>query len=444
METVTFTNMPSSSLAMRVKFNFMKEEISPQYATASDLPSFIDLQSQLDSLNEWLPFIHGERRRNLRKQIREVQKQSDRLKQLVDQFNELLGPRHWIFTNGFGLTEMRKILDTKDSNVAEQRLLTWHEVNLEGILFLLNKQQGLRIRMPLIRKALNDYFSKRYYSVVYLLIAAVDGFVNDVDPANRRDLTSREPEEMAAYDSVTAVGSALPVVAKIYQTGFHRFSDMNVTEVYRNGIMHGMLVNFDNQIVATKAWNLLFAAADWADACEKRKVQIATPPKTEASLSELIQSSQQISADNEKLEQWEPYETGIQDSDPDSSGIRRDCTAFLEAWKTKNYMRLGSFLPNYSKYSEGKMAGQAREVFKEHQINGGSILRIENLAAAVAYTTISIAPDGDDEYTTRLRWIRVESASGMATSPEWESGRWVAIQAMTDSFEPGANMGGES
>ena len=90
------------------------------------------------------------------------------------------------------------------------------------------------------------------------------------------------------------------------------------------------------------------------------------------------------------------------------------------------------------------MAGQAREVFKEHQINGGSILRIENLAAAVAYTTISIAPDGDDEYTTRLRWIRVESASGMATSPEWESGRWVAIQAMTDSFEPGANMGGES
>ena len=45
---------------------------------------------------------------------------------------------------------------------------------------------------------------------------------------------------------------------------FGRPSDEEVQELYRNGIVHGMLTNFDNVIVATKAWNRLFAVGDWA------------------------------------------------------------------------------------------------------------------------------------------------------------------------------------
>ena len=35
--------------------------------------------------------------------------------------------------------------------------------------------------------------------------------------------------------------------------------DSEVFEVYRHGIVHGSVVNFDNIVVATKAWNMLFA-----------------------------------------------------------------------------------------------------------------------------------------------------------------------------------------
>jgi RIO-like serine/threonine protein kinase len=45
--------------------------------------------------------------------------------------------------------------------------------------------------------------------------------------------------------------------------------DDEVFEVYRNGIVHGTVVNFNNVVVATKAWNMLFAVADWDSATTK-------------------------------------------------------------------------------------------------------------------------------------------------------------------------------
>jgi hypothetical protein len=42
------------------------------------------------------------------------------------------------------------------------------------------------------------------------------------------------------------------------------------------------LVNFDNDIVATKAWNRLFAVADWAASRQKR----AIPPDPKPTMKE--------------------------------------------------------------------------------------------------------------------------------------------------------------
>jgi hypothetical protein len=48
-------------------------------------------------------------------------------------------------------------------------------------------------------------------------------------------------------------------------------------ELYRNGIIHGTLLNYDNDVVATKAWNRLFAVVDWAKARTKEQ----QPPRAE-------------------------------------------------------------------------------------------------------------------------------------------------------------------
>jgi hypothetical protein len=48
-----------------------------------------------------------------------------------------------------------------------------------------------------------------------------------------------------------------------------------VFDVYRHGIVHGTVSRFDNVVVATKAWKMLFAVADWAAATTKAQ----RPPK---------------------------------------------------------------------------------------------------------------------------------------------------------------------
>jgi hypothetical protein len=50
---------------------------------------------------------------------------------------------------------------------------------------------------------------------------------------------------------------------------FSKTSNEEVFELYRNGIVHGVLLNFNNAVVASKAWNRLFAVADWATSREK-------------------------------------------------------------------------------------------------------------------------------------------------------------------------------
>ena len=70
---------------------------------------------------------------------------------------------------------------------------------------------------------------------------------------------------MTARDSVVGHHLGLTHSMKTFRTTIKKRVDDEVFEVYRHGIVHGAVVNFDNVVVATKAWNMLFAVADWAN-----------------------------------------------------------------------------------------------------------------------------------------------------------------------------------
>src|SRR5258708_18619854 len=90
-----------------------------------------------------------------------------------------------------------------------------------------------------------------------------------------------------------------------------------VEELYRNGIMHGTVLNFDNIIVATKAWNMLFAVMDWATA--KTKPEAPKPPETTGKdvINQIIVNSK----DKKLLDAWSSYvlRKGDADFEKDSS-----------------------------------------------------------------------------------------------------------------------------
>ncbi len=218
----------------------------------------------------------------------ELEANLERIVSVVDRFYALLGPRHWIFHDSLDLEAVEELVDRAAAE-AEAGLIARYrdQDDLAFQIGLLRRFPEFQARMNLIERAKEDYIAGRFYSAVLVLLAVMDGFVNDVETDPRRGLHAREPDEMSAWDSVTGHHLGLRNAHRTFTKTFRKRSDQEIHELYRNGIVHGMLTNFDNVIVATKAWNRLFAVADWA----KSRVEQAREPEPMPSWGDVIDSS---------------------------------------------------------------------------------------------------------------------------------------------------------
>jgi hypothetical protein len=160
----------------------------------------------------------------------------------------------------------------------------------------------------------------------------MDGFVNDFD-AQRRGLHTRTAEEMSAWDSVVGHHRGLCNAHRTFTRSFKRTSDEPVHELYRNGIMHGVLVNFDNDTVGSKAWNRLFAVADWATSRQRESI----PDKPKPTLRVLARQIRENEEAKRALAAWKP--SAVQRSDAKFSEEQTyvQTVEFLDAWRSRNF-----------------------------------------------------------------------------------------------------------
>lgn len=287
----------------------------------------------------------------------------------------LLGERNWIFHDNLNVEKVTELVGLSASE-AERKLIDLygdHET-LEFMIRQLNRFPQLRDRMKLIERARIDYEEGRHYSVVLVLLAVMDGFVNDLDPQARRGLHTREADEMSAWDSVVGHHLGLTNAHKTFIKGFYRISNDEVHELYRNGIMHGMLTNFDNDIVSTKAWNRLFAVVDWATSLERQ----AVPPKPEPTWSELAQKIRKNAETKKALESWQPKITTEGDPGFANDPVHELAADYLAAWRRKNYGKMAQALsPLVRMETDGQSAGMVREQYDLYELTDFAIRKVE-------------------------------------------------------------------
>lgn len=357
-----------------------------------------------------------------RQQLRDLERERKRITHIVDSFYGLLGERNWVFTGDFNLPALDQVISSESPVTAEKRLIEYYRSGdrIEFPLRQLHRFDAMRPRMPLLQKALRDYESGRYYSSVLVLLSVMDGFVNDLDTATRQGLHARSAEEMVAWDSAAGHHLGLGHAHQTFTKGFYKTDATEVHELFRNGIMHGTLVNFDNDVVATKAWNRLFAVADWADARERQ----ARPVEAKPTLRESIGRWNDIQKQKARLEEWEPYDYELGASAERPSEVASACADFLERWQKKqwgpagaHFMELGS-----ARSSVGSLAIRAKDLYEGLSLTEWTILRVRHVAAAVAHADVELVVDSTT-YRTNLRWVRVDDAGGAAT--EWQTGRWM-------------------
>ncbi len=359
--------------------------------------------------------------------VTELDRQVRRLGEVVDRFYALLGERNWIYHDDLEVSLAERLVELPAED-GERALIDSYR-DPEALSFKvrrLGRFPELRARMHLLQRAQADFHAGRYYATVQLLLSVMDGFVNDLEPGERRGLHARDVDDLHAWNSVVGHHLGLAHAHRSFTKAFKKRSDEEVTELYRHGIVHGMLTNYDNDVVAAKAWNRLFAVADWASSREKRQA----PPKLRPNWREIFRTISKNSETRRALDAWQPSsmaagEQGFQEDEVVAASRR-----YLDAWRQRNYGAMAELLsPLVAESSIGRTAGQIREAFDQRILSGFDLTRVEHAAAAVTLVDADLDVDAG-VVQCRLRWIR-SGNDGLGVAPN-EDGSW---RLMSWSFE---------
>lgn len=405
--------------------------ISGNHESINDLPSIKELRSSVAGfkLLGWLLWNS-----EIRETTRGISEDIDELVSLVDDFYRLLGSRNWVFSNALDLERMRAVVSMPTAEDAERELIEYlkEKGTLHWMISRMNRFPDMRPRMTLLEKAEEDFLAGRYYSSVLVTVSVMDGFMNDASKSDgRKGLHARTAEELHSANCVATVWDGLPSVQKTFTRSVCARKDEPFYEVCRHGIMHGMIIDYDNDVVASKAWCMLFGVGDWADSKAKEHEKGEEEPQSLLQvLKDHSEVQKRIAESSKRLEVWKEHRVELEHPVGPDEEIVRSCVGFLEARKEKNYGVLGSFFPNITNRTSSTQAGEAREYYSPHPIEEYKIEEIDRPAAARATARVRFSLS-NESWTVSIRFSRFNGADSAA---EWEPGEWKVLGYGADPF----------
>lgn len=251
-------------------------------------------------------------------EVAELARAVDELATLPDEFNDLFADRGWIYYERINFSVAKAAVakgKMGDLNGAEADLVAHYNAEtVRSGLMLMRAVKAFRPRMELAEKALIDYREGRYHACVPVVLALLDGMVNEVHQKARgtRRGISAEGVDLSAWDSVAGHPTGLNRLMKIVQSGRRRTTTEQIRVPYRNGIMHGVDLGYDNIVVAAKTWVLLFATREWAVKAERGELN-APPAQPEPTLKEAwaqlkqsVKKFQSLADEKQRMTAWKP------------------------------------------------------------------------------------------------------------------------------------------
>ncbi|OLT36024.1 hypothetical protein BJF84_12560 [Rhodococcus sp. CUA-806] len=403
------------------------------YGSANDLPTMIQLRQDLANLRTFSLLLRQDR-----KPLKELERQLDALTTTVDRFYKLTGPRHWIFTDYLPLSSVEELVSAgHDAIEAEARLV---EIIAERITspywhLGLTRHEDMRARTSHLERARQHYIDQQWDSCALMLVTVMDGFVNDVEKAHRRGLHAREPDEMVVWDSMSGHHLGLTAVMRVFLKSFRRRHDEEVFELHRHGIVHGNITNYNNRVVATKAWNMLAALADWASGLEKKAAEPEVSPTLRGTLSMLMRQAKT----RQYREQFTRSITRSTDSRFVDLPVAKTAKAFLDAWSRQQWAVVAEALPISGKVrvDSSKRAVEAKRLFAQFVLDSPDIEQVEfdqpSAAAIAGSVGITDNTGKRSHYRLEIRWIH-EHADGLLAIPSDTDSRWVLAVVAPNSY----------
>ena len=371
---------------------------------------------------------------------------ADVLARLPDRFNDLFADRGWIIYDNMNV-EVALAAVTKaevgDLEGAEADLVAYYD--LDTVRRGLNTMwavSAFSARMPLAQKAFEDYEHGRYHACVPVVLALLDGMVNELHEKahGKRRGFSAEASDLKAWNSVAAHSRGLERLKEVFTAARKKTRAEAISIPYRNGIMHGIDLGYDNPIVAAKTWAALFGVREWALKVQKGEVQAppAEPEKTwRDQLRDLVDSCrklQETRAEKESIAEWMPRELVV-GSDIRATGSpaefpigtpERALAEFLELWRRGNDGHMAKKVFGASSDLSRVPAAQVRSVYGQLELITFSITRVEDAAPAVTEveTDLEYLENGSNKSMSHRFRLVYEDAEGNPHMRGHPDGKW--------------------
>lgn len=295
-----------------------------------------------------LPFIynHLPKLKPFREQFSEIEKQMPIL-DLPDNFNDLFAKNGWICHASLNQTILEESINlgqTGKLKDAHQLLVnSVDESYIDLILLRCRTREHFKQRLELLQLIKIEGLAERYYACIPLLLALIDGLANDI---SKHIGFFTENLELELFDSMTAHSSGLPFLKKIMNASRTKTNQKEINIPYRNGILHGRDLNFNNKEVASKCWWALTSLIDWAD--EKK---IDKKPEDPISFTDILKRNQKTCEYSHRIDAW--TKRPIYDSEYwqkqtietlEKSSPEYNLLEFLHAWKNKQWGLMNNLL----------------------------------------------------------------------------------------------------
>lgn len=401
----------------------------------SDTPSFAKLRTDalgftlLGNLIKVFSFF-GPKNSSLENAISEIpelKKQTEYFLQLPDRFNRYFSKSGWIAHESMNMPLMEKTIglaDKDESIQAENELADYFtSPQIAWLLRRFRASPELALRYSLIEFAYRDTLDKRYYSAVPLLLMIIDGIVNDI---SRSKGFFSDGTDLTAWDSIAAHSSGLSSIRDIFNAPRKRTNEEEIFLPYRNGIIHGRDLKYDNPHVAGKCWCTLFAIFDWKQALQKQNdnppIAIGVPTVRESlrqirkTLSDYQKHKILHNKLMEEIDQWKPRVINlseIKSEDFKKYSPEKEVDTLLKNWMTKNYGKIAAQEHHFNSkdVNLGKEAGKIRIELCDKVLKESEIISIHDESPAISVVTIYVKYEFNDSLMEKQIPLRMICAS---------------------------------
>lgn len=396
----------------------------------NNLESLNKLKKEMDTLSSLVPFMGN----NKRKELANLKSNLSKLIEQIEKFDSIMSPRGWCFYDSFSTTVIDKVIQTYTEfgiEKAEEIIIDYYSAKEElNIRRIIQSNHEFQIREKLILNAFDDHYNGRYYASIPLFLIIIDGAVNDFTKSKG---FFAEGTDVTAWDCVVGCSNGLTAIKSMYVKSRTTLNTSPIDMPYRNGILHGRDIHYDNVKVSCKCVNLLFAVSDWMKMKrteEVRKLKFekeCNPPPISESLKKL-KDNREV---RKEISNWKRRKIVIGKDIPECGeiseyidyGYIQSVVEMFDYWKNENYGKLSIKLKNViNGDNPNHCAGECKKLFLNKKFISYKILEVEEKAAALSRILVAVKfKKGDDIVDTIWEFGCVYENTNDIVSVPWRN-----------------------